>query len=318
LIGSFGGLSRQERNSKDKAIPSIAPPSTVVNDSSADCDAFQGDTVRHCATHGDTIPSDTSRYRVALSNTWGVPIYITPHSDSKSDIARSATGTFDSACGLDLMSSSYAEKTLGINFNKSIRNPIGRTLTGEKVYSIGVVKARWFPIQGTKLCSPSGDTITLAAKTHYTDFHVVASDLWDIFIGYPSLLKNGCLGDNLPLLNPGHYYVSPAGPTPVTTPAQDQDYLRRMEDERKKVEAARQRRAAAQQVRFPCTCEAEERLMKADSRYLGKARLLAVKALNPLLGFPRPYTIPRKAMPCTLHSYKIYSSRHTHSFLRPP
>jgi hypothetical protein len=209
------------------------------------------------------------------------------------------------------MSSSYAENTLGIIFDNPVREPIGKTLTGEIVYSIGVVKARWFPIQGTKLCSPSGHTITLADKTHYTTFHVIASDLWDIFIGYPSLRKNGCLGDNLPLLNPGHYYVSPAGPTPVTTPAQDEDYLRRVEDERKKVEAARQRRAAAQQVRFPCICESEQRLMKAGSRYLDKARLLAVKTLNPLLGFPRPYTIPRKAMSCTLHSYEIYSSRHT-------
>jgi hypothetical protein len=175
------------------------------------------------------------------------------------------------------MSSSFAANTLGIHFDNPIRKPIGRTLTGEIVYSIGVVVARWFPLQGAMLSSPSGDTITLAAKTHWTTFHVVESYHWDVYIGYPSLLENGCLGNDLPLLNPGHYYVSPTGPTPVTTPAQDQDYVRRMEEERQRVEAARQRRAAAQQVRFPCIFESKERLIEVDSRCLVKARYFAVK-----------------------------------------
>ena len=159
------------------------------------------------------------------------------------------------------MSSSYVANTLDIHFDNPVQEPIGRTLLGDTVYSIGVVKARWFPMQGATLSSPSGDTITLAAKTHWTTFHVVESDLWDIYIGYPSLLENGCLGARLPLLNPVRHYVSPNGPAPVTTPEQDQDYLRRMKEERKREEAARQRRAAAQQVRFPCICESKERLI---------------------------------------------------------
>lgn len=252
LIGRFRGLSRQERNSKDMAIRNIVLPNTVINEPSADCDAFQNDTVRHSATHGDAILSDTSQHRAAPSRTWDVLISIIPHSDSKSDLARNAICTFDSGCAHDLMSSSYAAKTLGIIFDNPIRNAIAVTLTGETVYSIGVVVARWIPLQGATLSLPTGDTITLSAKTHYTTFHVVVSDLWDVFIGFPSLRKNGYLGNNLPLANPLRYYVSPAGPTPVTTPAQDEDYLRRIEEEQKKVEAARQRRAAAQQVRVAC------------------------------------------------------------------
>ena len=161
------------------------------------------------------------------------------------------------------MSSSYAANTLGIHFDNPVQEPIARTICGEILYSIGVVKARWFPMQGATLSSPSGDTITLAFKTHWTTFHVIDTDGWDVYIGHPTLLENGCLKveARLPLVNPVRHYVSPNGPAPVTTPEQDQDYLRRMKEERKREEAARQRRAAAQQVRFPCICESKERLI---------------------------------------------------------
>ncbi|KAF3040787.1 hypothetical protein E8E11_001709 [Didymella keratinophila] len=125
--------------------------------------------------------------------------------------------------------------SFGLNFDNAIPKPVGETITGGIVYSIGEVTARWAPVQDVTLSSPSGDKITIPARTHITTFHVIQSDRFDVFVGHPSLENNGLYGERPKLLNPFRSYGSRSGPTATSSPAQDQEYLRRMEAERQAV-----------------------------------------------------------------------------------
>ncbi|KZM26420.1 uncharacterized protein EKO05_0005921 [Ascochyta rabiei] len=170
---------------------------------------------------------------LSTSNTWNMPINIIYlMSVYGPEIRRSATGRFDSQSDVDLMSSTYAVRVLGLHFDNANSVPVGKTITGEVVHSIGQVTARWGPTQDATLSSPSGDKITLTAKTYHATFHVIDSDEFDVYIGHPSLVKNGLYGKKPKVLNPFRSYGSAAGPTATSNSAQDQEYLRRVEAER--------------------------------------------------------------------------------------
>ncbi|KAF1365835.1 hypothetical protein EJ07DRAFT_150325 [Lizonia empirigonia] len=153
-------------------------------------------------------------------------------SDCRSEILRHAIARFDSQSPFDLMSSTYAARSFGLRFDNAVPEPIGETITGEVVYSIGQVTVRWAPVQDVMLSSPLGDKTTLEPKTYDATFYVIVSDRFDIYIGHPSLEINGLYRKKHKLFNPFRMYVSTAGPTATSSPAQDQDYVRRVEEER--------------------------------------------------------------------------------------
>ncbi|KAJ4348946.1 hypothetical protein N0V95_005031 [Ascochyta clinopodiicola] len=228
LTGTFKGLSRQERDAEDAATLSTITPNTVTSKLSACCGAIQSDAIQSGDVHGDANQSGIPQNQTIPSNTWIVLINIFyAISARESDILRSAKARFDSQSPVDIMSSTYAAMCLGIHFDNPDREPIGRTITGEIVYSIGQVSVRWAPPQDGTLSSQAGDKITLTAKTHHTTFYVTDSDCFDVIIGHPTLMVNGLYGEKPKLLNP---FTSL--PQATSNSAQDQEYLRRMEAER--------------------------------------------------------------------------------------
>jgi hypothetical protein len=232
LVGTFKARSRQEKNTEDAATLNTITPNTIINKLPAYCDPIQGDATQSDAVRGDASQSDTSQDQTTPSNTWNVPIHIIhAMSARESDIRRSAIGRFDSQLSLDLMSSTYAERSFGLRFDADPK-AIGETITGEVVYSIGQVEARWASVQDVTLSTPSGDKITLYAKTYRATFHIIHSNRFDVFIGHPSLEANYLYGDKPKLLNPFRSYGSTAGPTATSSSAQDQEYLQRVEAER--------------------------------------------------------------------------------------
>lgn len=209
-------------------------------------DTTNGETIApvprgHCdAVHDHEVENEIARYNTLPRSTWNVPIHIFHSlSEKASDHRYSAIGRFDSQSPLDLMSSTYAANRLGLRFDNATREEVGQTITGEIVYSIGKVPARWAPEQDTSLSSPSGEKLTVYAKTHFVVFDVIKADHFDVYIGHPSLERHNLYGDKPKLLNP--FRSSPPAPA---TPAQDQDYLQRLEEERKLEEQFKQ-----QQVR---------------------------------------------------------------------
>ncbi|KAH7071637.1 hypothetical protein FB567DRAFT_207671 [Paraphoma chrysanthemicola] len=181
----------------------------------------------------DTLPTDCHNPQ---NNTWKQCIRIAyTLSAGTSDITRYAICSFDSSCGLDLMSAAYAANVLNLSFDDNTPQLIGIGITGEPVYSLGRLKARWYPEDDTPSTSTAGAEFSYPPKFYDADFYIVDSKIFEVIIGHSSLERNGIYGRKNNMIAPFRSLVQDTRPSAAADAAQDQAHAEAVAAERARV-----------------------------------------------------------------------------------
>jgi hypothetical protein len=104
------------------------------------------------------------------------------------EVARTGVALLDTGSDLDWISSEFANR-LGVVFQSSSRVIIAETVTGEPVYSLGMIEGRWRCVD--RPCRPRFEVST---------FYIIDSPSIDIGIGKETLQRTGLYRRNSALV----------------------------------------------------------------------------------------------------------------------
>jgi hypothetical protein len=116
---------------------------------------------------------------------------------NNTEISHKGVALLDTGSDLDWISSEFARR-FGIVLQNSCKEQIAVSITGEPVYSLGMIEARWHCVNYP--CRPRFEVST---------FHVVDSPCTDIGIGKETLERTGMYGRKFRLMAPQRCPIPP-------------------------------------------------------------------------------------------------------------
>ena len=125
------------------------------------------------------------------------------------EVARTGVALLDTGSHLDWISSEFASR-LGVLFQNSSTIAIAETVTGQPVYSLGMVEGRWRCVD--RPCRPRFEVST---------FHIIDSPSIDIGIGKETLRRTGLYRRNFTLMAAFRPYIPHVKGMSRTFPAND-------------------------------------------------------------------------------------------------
>jgi hypothetical protein len=111
--------------------------------------------------------------------------------ETNSEVVRSGVIQFDSGCEDDFISIRFAQEEFNQNYGKTTPVAYGISMTGDTVYTVGQMDARWWVEVRPSRWSLLSKAPSVKPMYHKAKLLVVKSDVFDILIGSKTINKHG-------------------------------------------------------------------------------------------------------------------------------